>query len=643
VGKPRRPSLLILLSVLASSQISFLVPGLVSPASALIPEPPHLVRGTVTVNGAPRNWGTVAINVHGSPDACATFQLGTLPESANGYLLEVPMDALDPRSPGRARPGNPAQIFLDGQPVAAVTIGERGGFQTVDLTVTAPHEITMIRGPTAIPSTVASGGQVYLFAEAADTMDHTLGYFWSADCPGSDDGSFADPLVRTALWTAPTMRGADPRECALTVTAAEVGQGGGQEGLLLQRSLVVRVLPAPPSPDPVALFAFGPDATHCGEAITFDGSASYHGNPTQQIDLYEWEFDYDGVAFHPDAAGVSAAYSYPGRAGTVTAALRVSDDSVPPRTALITHEVHPGTINRPPTAVAGSYLAHAGKPLALDGRGSSDPDSPCGDAVTIYSWDLNADTMFDDAAGAQPVLPWSQVESQICQGRCVHGTSYPIALEVADTHGAVGTAGGAVTPSMVLFLDTFDDGTAKGDPEWLVKSGSWTVSGAGELKHFTSTSPTKPAVAVPMAIPARGFTAGSLESSIALTTRYPAFPNGAIVFAYRDAAHYRYLRLDRLNRLGTGRLVLGQAGVIGADLGGAKISRTFAGLTMRTWYRLWVDVYADGRVKVYFKNRTRPVLTYKFKAAAPGTVGCRAVGAQTNFDDFTVWDEGVLP
>ena len=52
-------------------QLALVVIGLTllpTAARALIPEPPHVVRGAVTVNGAPRTWGTVTLRLDGSPE-----------------------------------------------------------------------------------------------------------------------------------------------------------------------------------------------------------------------------------------------------------------------------------------------------------------------------------------------------------------------------------------------------------------------------------------------------------------------------------------------------------------------------------------------------------------------------------------------
>ena len=89
--------------------------------------------------------------------------------------------------------------------------------------------------------------------------------------------------------------------------------------------------------------------------------------------------------------------------------------------------------------------------------------------------------------------------------------------------------------------------------------------------------------------------------------------------------------------------MLGQVGAIGADLAGVKATRVLAGLRTGLWYPVWVDAYANGTVKVSFKTTTKPVITFKFKAAAPGKVGVTADRAQSKFDNFKAWEKGVLP
>jgi len=605
-------------------------------ASALVPEPPHLIRGAVTVNGAPRSWGRVALRISGSPDAIASFDLGTLPGSPGGYLLSVPIDALDPRAPGSARPGDAAQVLLDGEIAAPVTIGGRGALQTLDLVLSAPHGIVVLQGPSGTPAYVASGGTAYLDVAAADTVaGHLLGYSWGAACPGPDDGAFDDALTRTPAWTAPATGGA-ALNCSLTVTITD------GHGLSVGRSTAVTVLPTV-APDPVPQLLVAPDPSLCGEQMTFDGNGSYHSNPDHAIALYEWDFDYDGASFDAGAMGATVVHGYGNRGGSVTAALRVTDDGVPPRSALATRVVHPGGVNRPPMADAGGpYVVNSGGVLELNGLGSFDPDAPCGDSIASWDWDLDADGWFDDATGPLPSLAWSATEFFLCGGPCADAVSHPIGLRVTDSRGATAAAFSEVAVTPLIFSDDFADGTIKGDPDWLVKSGAWAVLGTAAKHKFYASSPSTGGLSVARPPALKALVAGGIDTKIALTTSHAGYANGAVVFAFANSAHYRYVRLQYYN--GAWKLVLGQVGTIGADRGGTKASRTISRLRHVRWYRLWVDFYGDGRVNVFFNTRAAPpAIAYHFKAAAPGSIGYQAARARAYFDDFAAWGPGVLP
>ncbi len=64
--------------------------------------------------------------------------------------------------------------------------------------------------------------------------------------------------------------------------------------------------------------------------------------------------------------------------------------------------------NRAPVADAGGpYTISEGDSLLLDASSSSDPD---GDALA-FSWDVNGDGVFGDAAGVAPTLSWAQLQA----------------------------------------------------------------------------------------------------------------------------------------------------------------------------------------------------------------------------------------
>ena len=137
---------------------------------------------------------------------------------------------------------------------------------------------------------------------------------------------------------------------------------------------------------------------------------------------------------------------------------------------------------------------------------------------------------------------------------------------------------------------------------------------------FLASSPTRGGLAVANVPPLESFVTGGLDTRIALSRSPAAYANGAVEFGYADNAHCRYVRLQY--QPGVWKLVPGQAGTIGTVRASVKASRTLRGLRLGRWYRLWVDLYAHGRVNVFFNTRTAsPVLTYTFTGTAPGMTG----------------------
>jgi hypothetical protein len=74
----------------------------------------------------------VTLKVNGQ--AIVTYTMGDNPDAGEFFILRVPMDSLDPAEPGRARSGDKADIFVNDetQPIASITLGERGGIRRLD-------------------------------------------------------------------------------------------------------------------------------------------------------------------------------------------------------------------------------------------------------------------------------------------------------------------------------------------------------------------------------------------------------------------------------------------------------------------------------------------------------------------------------
>lgn len=182
-------------------------------------------------------------------------------------------------------------------------------------------------------------------------------------------------------------------------------------------------------PPPVAGFTANPNPAGCGDPVIFDASGS---SPSGAIVSYAWNFG-DGQT----GSGVTVQHTY-ALFGTYLVTLTTTDNLS--RTSSATVIVNVNDEDRPPLPnPGGPYVIDVGDSLQLDGSGSSDPDSACGDSVRLYEWDLKADGSYE--VTGWPLLSWTQLN-----GFGITGTgTYPIRLRVTDTLGATATADTTLT------------------------------------------------------------------------------------------------------------------------------------------------------------------------------------------------------
>jgi hypothetical protein len=103
-------------------------------AGAKIADPPHLIAGRVAYGEESLTSGTVAAFLEGGEQPVAVFTLGSLPGApADAYLLRIPLDAVDPPTPGWARPGQRLLILVDGEQSGQAVVGTRGTVTLLDL------------------------------------------------------------------------------------------------------------------------------------------------------------------------------------------------------------------------------------------------------------------------------------------------------------------------------------------------------------------------------------------------------------------------------------------------------------------------------------------------------------------------------
>jgi len=182
----------------------------------------------------------------------------------------------------------------------------------------------------------------------------------------------------------------------------------------------------------------------CGLPLTFDGSGSYHLDPTKRIVLYEWDFDGDGV-FDYSGDNPVASHTFECVLATYTATLRVTDnegetDSASRRVTISTEGHAPFAVITVAKLIEGKGVGTAGMPVTLDGTASFDIDD--GDTITRYDW------VFDGSAG----YDFDNPDSTDAVAHAVYETpgTYHVGLRVWDN--GVETPENTPMPSVPAYL-----------------------------------------------------------------------------------------------------------------------------------------------------------------------------------------------
>ncbi|MFP5212248.1 MAG: hypothetical protein ACLGPL_02610 [Acidobacteriota bacterium] len=189
----------------------------------------------------------------------------------------------------------------------------------------------------------------------------------------------------------------------------------------------------------------------------------------------------------------------------------------------------------------------------------------------------------------------------------------------------------SVPTTTPLFRDTFATATATGSAKWTSVMGTWQGNGATFWPLETTN-----AIATVKNAKVNPFSAGRLESNVKLTNTFTGSANGAIVFGFVSKTQYRYVKLTAT------KVIIGQVGSINGVAAGVKASVNKT-IPINTLQKVTVDIYSTGDVKVYLNKAATATATYTFASPVAGRVGYATTTAKTVFDNFTAWDESVLP
>jgi hypothetical protein len=174
--------------------------------------------------------------------------------------------------------------------------------------------------------------------------------------------------------------------------------------------------------NPEAQYTYSPETVNCNEEIDFDATGSYHPNPDRTIELYEWDFNHDGVF---EETGITVSHTFMTTESYIVT-LKVTDSEGQSDVSEMEITVLAGT-NLSPTADAGGpYTMTEGEDIILSGTGD-DPNIPCGDQI-VFDWDINNDGGYDIFDDASPSITWATLSAYDLS----LNTAHTIRLKVTD-------------------------------------------------------------------------------------------------------------------------------------------------------------------------------------------------------------------
>jgi PKD repeat protein len=221
----------------------------------------------------------------------------------------------------------------------------------------------------------------------------------------------------------PNFTHAFPTSGTKTVRMRATDEGG----ISVIETLPVRIQASRPTGD----FSFDPSAPVPGQLVTFNSTAGVSAAGKEILNL-EWDFDWNGANFTPDASGASATRSF-ASPGPKAVALRITEG--PPGASpdmqgehIVVHTVN---VNAPPQAgfTVAPENAFVGDDVTLSST-SVDPDGPL--SPQNQAWDLDNDGQFDDA------------NATVVTAKFANPGTHPLKLRVTDSRGATSTATGQV-------------------------------------------------------------------------------------------------------------------------------------------------------------------------------------------------------
>ena len=318
---------------------------------------------------------------------------------------------------------------------STTTVATQHSFNTASLsdntaylwTIPVATQAPVVSTLSALPATINEGDTLTVDATFNDPDGATDGP-WRVEIDADYPGWFTTDITQTTPTEGTVSDTTTVRNSGNLTVAARVADKGGTRSALAQTTITVADVP----PALAALTTSG--ATGERRPVTISTSFTDPGLDSPWI--VEWDFDYDGATFTPDAVtrattpgNVSTTYAYPND-GSFTVAARVTDkDGV--TSALQTVQLSIADLRPTLTGIAGNSTLVEGSTYALESNFINPGDNS-------RPWKVQWDFDYDGASFDVDEEEERSVDGPIALSRFARDSGqHTFALRVVDSDGSV--------------------------------------------------------------------------------------------------------------------------------------------------------------------------------------------------------------
>lgn len=209
----------------------------VSTTQARIDQPSHVFYGNATLYGQAVESGTVVeARLAATGESLVSYSMGRDSRLNGQYALPIPMDGVDPRRSGHARPGNEVEIFIGNQLAAETTVGAIGRAIRLDIDpqFLEGGPTISIEGSEAFEGDSGNNTQIDLPVTMSTTSDENVSIQWQTSDGSAIGAASCEPSVDYISDSGTLTIPAGSQQGAIRVTACPDNEAEADEAFTVE-------------------------------------------------------------------------------------------------------------------------------------------------------------------------------------------------------------------------------------------------------------------------------------------------------------------------------------------------------------------------------------------------------------------------